>query len=54
MVESVTDHAIFLPGPGGVILSWNQGAQKMKGDQAAEVIGRPIAVLYPQALLDRN
>ncbi|MDB5844139.1 MAG: sensor hybrid histidine kinase [Polaromonas sp.] len=54
LVESVADYAIFLLDPGGVILSWNRGAQKMKGYEAGEVVGRHIAVFYPQELLDRQ
>ncbi len=54
MVESVADYAIFLLDPGGLILSWNRGAQKMKGYEAGEVLGRHIAMFYPQELIDRN
>ena len=35
-------------------MSWNRGAQKMKGYEASEVVGRHIAVFYPQELLDRH
>ena len=54
LVESIADYAIFLLDPGGVIMSWNRGAQKMKGYEASEVVGRHIAVFYPQELLDRH
>ena len=35
-------------------MSWNRGAQKMKGYEASAVVGRHIAVFYPQELLDRH
>ena len=35
-------------------MSWNRGAQKMKGYEASEVVGRHITVFYPQELLDRH
>ena len=35
-------------------MRWNQGAQKMKGYEASEVVGRHIAEFYPQELLDRH
>ncbi|MEO8015026.1 MAG: PAS domain S-box protein, partial [Polaromonas sp.] len=54
MVESIADYAIFLLDPDGMILSWNRGAQKMKGYEAGEVLGRHIALFYPQEQIDRN
>ena len=54
MVECVTDYAIFMLDPEGVILSWNRGAQRIKGYEASEVVGRHMALLYPQELLDRH
>ena len=54
LVESIADYAIFLLDPGDVIMSWNRGAQKMKGYEASAVVGRHIAVFYPQDLLDRH
>ena len=54
MVESVVDYAILLLDPDGLILSWNRGAQKMKGYEADEVLGRHIALFYPPDLIDGN
>ena len=54
LVESVVDYAILLLDPDGLILSWNRGAQKMKGYEADEVLGRHIAMFYPPELIDRN
>ena len=52
LVESVIDYAILLLDPDGLILSWNRGAQKMKGYEADEVMGRHIAMFYPPELVD--
>lgn len=47
LVDAVTDHAVFLLDPHGVIASWNPGAQLMTGFPAEDVVGRPSSCLYP-------
>src|SRR5688572_17345259 len=54
MVESVRDYAIFMLDPRGVIVSWNLGAQLMKGYTAEEIIGKHFSVFYPQDKLDED
>ncbi|MFZ4289731.1 PAS domain-containing hybrid sensor histidine kinase/response regulator [Variovorax sp. HJSM1_2] len=47
LVEQVQDYAIFMIDPGGYIVSWNLGAQKNKGYEASEIIGKHFSVFYP-------
>ncbi len=47
LVEGVQDYAIFALDPRGRILSWNQGARRLKGYQPEEIIGRHFSVFYP-------
>jgi PAS domain S-box-containing protein len=47
LVNSVADYAIFSLDPGGMILSWNLGAERLKGYSADEVIGRHFSLFYP-------
>jgi PAS domain S-box-containing protein len=47
LVESVRDYAIFLLDPAGHILSWNQGAQRIKGYEPDEIIGKHFSIFYP-------
>ena len=47
LVSSVTDCAIFMLDPSGVVVTWNEGAQKIKGYHADEIIGRHCSVFYP-------
>ena len=54
LVESVRDYAIFLLDAQGNIVSWNAGAERLKGYTAAEAIGRHFSVFYPQAAVDRR
>jgi PAS domain S-box-containing protein len=47
LVASVTDYAIFLLSPDGHILSWNLGAERLKGYTASEIIGEHFKRFYP-------
>jgi PAS domain S-box-containing protein len=47
MVESVRDYAIFMLDPNGHVASWNQGAQRIKGYTADEIIGQHFSTFYP-------
>jgi diguanylate cyclase (GGDEF)-like protein/PAS domain S-box-containing protein len=47
MVESVQDYAILMLDPEGNVATWNVGAQRIKGYEAEEIIGRHFSVFYP-------
>ncbi len=46
LVSSVVDYAIFMLDPEGTIVSWNEGAERIKGYTADEVIGRHFSIFY--------
>jgi PAS domain S-box-containing protein len=46
LIESIKDYAIFTIDPFGLITSWNEGARRLKGYSADEVIGRPLSIFY--------
>lgn len=46
LVEAVDDYAIFMLDPAGHVASWNPGARKMKGYEAAEILGRHFSVFH--------
>jgi PAS domain S-box-containing protein len=46
LVEDVKDYAIFMLDPEGRIASWNAGAERIKGYQAGEVLGKPFSLLF--------
>lgn len=46
LVASVRDYAIFALDTTGHILSWNLGAERLKGYTAAEIIGRHFSTFY--------
>ncbi|HET9401355.1 MAG TPA: PAS domain S-box protein [Candidatus Acidoferrales bacterium] len=47
LVSSVRDYAIFILDPEGNVISWNAGAERIKGYTAAEILGRNFANFYP-------
>ena len=47
MVESVTDYSIVMLDTEGRIVSWNSGAQRIKGYSAEEIIGQHFSRFYP-------
>jgi len=51
LVESVKDYAIFMLGPDGRVLSWNAGAERIKGYAPAEIIGRHFSTFYPPEMV---
>src|SRR5512143_3290541 len=49
LVEAVTDCAIYMLDPSGIVTSWNAGAQRFKGYQADEIVGENFARFYEEA-----
>jgi PAS domain S-box-containing protein len=47
LVQSVRDYAIFALDLDGRVVSWNEGARRIKGYEAEEIIGRHFSVFYP-------
>ena len=48
LVQSVKDYAILLLDPSGRVTSWNEGAQRIKGYTADEIVGRSFTTFYPE------
>jgi PAS domain S-box-containing protein len=47
LVQSVKDYAIFMLDPDGRVATWNEGAERIKGYTAEEIIGRHFSTFYP-------
>jgi len=54
MVESVTDCAIVMLDAEGRVVSWNSGAQRIKGYSAEEIVGQHFSRFYPPADIERG
>jgi PAS domain S-box-containing protein len=46
LVEGVKDYAIFLLDPDGHVMSWNVGAERIKGYRAADILGQHFSRFY--------
>ena len=46
LVEAVTDYAIYMLDPDGLVMSWNPGAQRFKGYRAPEILGKHFSQFY--------
>src|SRR5205814_4559824 len=46
LVESMQDYAIIMLDPQGLVTSWNEGAEKIKGFKQEEVIGKSFYRFY--------
>ncbi|MGH3308292.1 MAG: PAS domain S-box protein, partial [Nocardioides sp.] len=47
LVTAVGEYAIFMLDVEGTVISWNAGAQRIKGYAANEIVGRSFRVFYP-------
>ena len=46
LVDGVPDYATYMVDPGGRIMSWNGGAERLKGYPEADALGQPLALFY--------
>ena len=46
LVQGINDCAIYMLDPAGRVMSWNAGAQRLKGYHVKEIVGRPIETFY--------
>jgi PAS domain S-box-containing protein len=54
LVDGVKDCAIFMLDPSGRVASWNQGAERIKGYKAKEIVGRHFSCFYPPETVENR
>ncbi len=54
LVEGVKDYAIFMLDAEGRIVTWNAGAERIKGYGAEEVLGKHFSVFYTREDVERG
>jgi PAS domain S-box-containing protein len=47
MVSEIKDYAIFMLDPDGKVISWNAGAERIKGYSSEEILGRHFSIFHP-------
>jgi PAS domain S-box-containing protein len=48
LIEAVTDYAIYMLDPTGIVTSWNPGAERFKGYTASEIVGEHFSRFYTE------
>ena len=48
VIEGVRDYGIFVLDPDGIVVSWNFGAERIKGWMAEEILGQHFSRFYPE------
>ena len=48
LVEGVTDYAIYMIDPNGIVTNWNRGAQRIKGYRTEEIVGQHFSCFYTE------
>ena len=46
LIDSITDYAIYMLDPSGIVTSWNPGARRFKGYEGREIIGKHFSTFY--------
>jgi PAS domain S-box-containing protein len=54
LIDAVKDYAIVSLDAGGLVTSWNSGAQRLKGYSAEEIVGQHVRRLYLKEDIERG
>ncbi len=54
LLDGIQDYAIFMLDPQGRVLSWNAGAERIKGYKAEQIIGQNFSCFFPQEDIKRG
>jgi hypothetical protein len=54
LVEHIQDYAVLMLDPDGYVLSWNEGAERIQGYTADEILGSHYSCFYPDEAVARD
>ena len=54
LVNGVKNYAIFMLDPEGRVITWNEGAERLKGYKTEEIIGQDFSIFYTQEDIAQN
>jgi PAS domain S-box-containing protein len=49
LVEGVSDYALYMLDPNGIVSNWNTGAERIKGYKADDIVGQHFSRFYTEA-----
>ena len=52
MVEATADYAMIMLDPQGIVVTWNKGAERIKGYTANAILGQHFSVFYPREAIE--
>lgn len=54
LVQSIVDYAIYMLSPDGLVVSWNPGAERIKGYTAEEIVGQHFSRFYTPEEIEKD
>src|ERR1700680_3707491 len=54
LLDEVQDYAIFMLDPQGMVVSWNAGAERIKGYRGEQIIGHNFSCFFPPEEIKRG
>lgn len=54
LIDGTSEYAIFMLDAEGRVLTWNTGAERLKGYKPNEIVGRHFSKFYPRDAIDRH
>jgi PAS domain S-box-containing protein len=54
LIYEIQDYAIFMLDPGGRVVTWNAGAERIKGYQAREIVGHNYSCFFTPEDIERG
>src|SRR6202790_3969457 len=54
LLDEVQDYAIFMLDPQGMVISWNAGAERIKGYRGEQIIGHNFSCFFPSEDIKRG
>jgi diguanylate cyclase (GGDEF)-like protein/PAS domain S-box-containing protein len=54
LLDGIQEYAVLMLDPGGMILNWNVGAERMHGHAAEEIVGQNFSRLFPLEDIQRG
>jgi PAS domain S-box-containing protein len=53
-LQSIQEYGLWLTSPSGIVETWNRGAQRLAGYRSREIVGAPVAKLFPEEAIAKG